>query len=66
MFGENFNRCQVKCDNSEECATHIGLTENSFKDRFHKHRNTKPRPIYTERSKHIKELKKTHMHGTSL
>jgi hypothetical protein len=60
-------KCTVKSDNTTEDANYIGLTENTFKDRFYKHRNSlKPenKANSTELSKHVWDTKRSGMEPT--
>ena len=53
-------RCILKENTTSDGVTYNGLTENTFKDRFYKHRNSfkyKSKANSTELSKHFWEMK---------
>ena len=53
-------RCNLKTDISDDGVNYIGLTENTFKDRLYKHRNSfkyESKANSTELSKHVWQLK---------
>ena len=55
-------KCSVTSSNQNTEANYIGLTENTFKDRFYKHRNSfkhESKANSTELSKHIWDLKRS-------
>ena len=62
-------KCSVKSDNTTVDADYIGLTENTFKDRLYKHRNSfkyESKANSTKLSKYVWDMKKSEKEITSM